>query len=82
MRFKHNPWLSMVALLLLAAILVLTCTGCTTEAAAATETRFTAEHAGYHRDVGNLYIITDTETGAQYLLADVPNGAGLTKLEG
>lgn len=82
MRFKYNPWVSMVALLLLAAILVLVCTGCTTEAEAATTPRFTSEYAGWIKSVGGLYIITDTETGTQYLLADVPNGAGLTKLEG
>lgn len=82
MRFKYNPWVSVVAALLLIAILVLTCTGCVTEAKAATTSRFTAEHAGHLQGVGNMYIITDTETGAQYLLADVPNGAGMTKLEG
>lgn len=80
MRFKYNPWVSVVAALLLVAILVLTCTGCGT--AAATASRFTAEHAGNLYGVGDMYIITDTETGTQYLLADVPNGAGMTKLEG
>lgn len=78
MRFKHNPWLSMVALLLLATILALVCTGCTTEAEAATPERFTSEWAGWTGGESQLFIITDTETGAQYLLAD---GAGFIKLE-
>lgn len=82
MRFKHNPWLSMVALLLLAAILALACTGCAHCTETATEPRFTAKYAGDSLGVGDFYIITDTETGAQYLLVDVTNGAGMTKLEG
>lgn len=82
---KHNPMLSLVALLLLALILVLICTGCQTKAEAAeTEPapRFTVESAG-----NNCRLITDTETGTQYLFyyyGDLNNraGGGLCKLEG
>lgn len=82
---KHNPMLSLVALLLLALILVLICTGCKTKAEAA-ETkpapRFTVESAG-----NGCKIITDTETGAQYLYYfysynGYKGGSGLCKLEG
>lgn len=80
MNRKFNPVLSVVALVLLAAILLLICSGCgtTTEAA---NNRFTSENAGKLQDIGFFYIITDTQTGVQYLLADIPNGGGLTKLE-
>ena len=82
MRFKYNPWVSMVAALLLAVILALACAGCTTNTKAAAPSRFTAEYVGSADSATKIYIITDTETGVQYLLADLPNGIGLTKLEG
>ena len=82
MRFKYNPWVSIVAVILLAAILVLTCTGCVTETEAATPTRLTTEWAGFVPTGGQLVIITDTETGVQYLLAAVNEGTALIKLEG
>ena len=77
--------MSLVALLLAAIILVLTCTGCTTAAAAETETkptaRFVYEWAGWGPDAGTLYIITDTETGVQYLTWENYNGAAMTVLQ-
>lgn len=76
MNHKYNPMLSLVALVLLALILVLSCTGCAVEAAAAeTEParRFTSEYTGNY-----CTIITDNETGVQYLAY---NGHGLCKLE-
>lgn len=90
MKFKYNPWVSMVALVLLATILVLTCTGCVTETEAndpeeLTETeatepdRFsvTAENHGSLQ----INVITDTLTGKEYIV--VKSGyAGVTKLEG
>ena len=108
MRYKYNPWVSLVALLLLATILVLVCTGCAseteaaergttcpvftegteeTEAAAETETaplrRFTVEWAGEgFPHLTGLYIITDNQTGVQYLFVDKVDGSGLVKLEG
>ena len=78
MNRKNNPWVSLVALLLAALILVLTCTGCKA-AEKGTPHRFTYEAAGPSPAMHeSIYIITDTETGVQYLLC----GGGLTKLEG
>lgn len=76
MKRTHNPMLSLVALVLLVLILVLTCTGCTEAEAAETEPapRFTIEHFGL-----NVTVITDNETGVQYMAY---NGHGLCKLEG
>ena len=82
MRFKHNPWVSLLAALVLTIIIVFFCTGCATEAEENARSRFTVEFARHFNGADQLYIITDTETGVQYLLADVYNGAGLTKLEG
>lgn len=81
MKRTHNPMLSLVALVLLALILVLTCTGCRVEAEAE-ETkpapRFTVEFLG-----NGLRLITDTETGVQYLAySEYHTGIGLCKLEG
>lgn len=79
MRFKYNPWVSMVAALLLAVILLLTCAACSTEAA--TPPRFQVKYAG-HGEGLEIYTITDTETGVQYMFVDDVNCGGLTKLEG
>lgn len=81
MNLKYNPWLSLVALLLLALILTLTCTGCTVRASwgdAETETapRFTRERAS-----DNCTIITDTQTGVQYLYYHAGYGGGLCVLQ-
>lgn len=79
---KHNPMLSLVALVLLALILVLACTGCTEAEATGIETapRFTEtiETLTY----GYVHIITDTKTGAQYMYYRAGQGGGLCKLEG
>lgn len=82
MNRKYNPWLSLVALLLAAVILVLTCTACTTQASAATENRFTytREYMTGWDDLCAI-VITDTETGQQYLFVDGYNCGGLCKLE-
>lgn len=77
MRQKYNPWVSLVALLLLAIILVFTCTGCTGQAVAADNApRFSYEKVG-----AGYRIITDNETGNQYLYYFAGYGGGLTKLE-
>lgn len=79
MKRKHNPWVSLVALLLLVTLLVYICTGCT-EAEAEEPGRFTVEST--QREFGvDFLVITDNETGVQYLMADVYNGAGLTVLQ-
>lgn len=82
MRFKHNPLVSAVALLILAAILLALCSGCGITTEAEVPSRFTCERAAWLDGVGELYIITDTETGEQYLLADGAYGTGFTNLEG
>lgn len=85
MKRKNNPWLSLAALLLLALILVLTCTGCTGKESAAPSKRFTYERERIGATVrGIVYaaVITDTETGQQYLFVDHGTCGGLTKLEG
>lgn len=71
MRRKHNHWTSLIAMLLLAVLLVLICTGCsatTTAETAETTGRFTVEQMiGDSIDGPGVYLITDTETGAQYV---------------
>lgn len=88
MRHKNNPWVALVALLLL--IVVCVCTGCsnTSDSTTATEAetwspRFTIERASELSPVRiKAYIITDTETGVQYLYVGQSSRAGgLTKLE-
>jgi hypothetical protein len=80
---KHNPYVSLVAILLLAVILAYACTGCAAQAESAeTAPRFTVENAG-----NGCEIITDNETGVQYLYYHKSYngykcGSGLTKLEG
>ena len=82
MKRTHNPMLSLAALVLLALILTFTCTGCHGEAEAAEETkpapRFTVEYLE-----NGLRLITDTETGVQYLAySEYHTGIGLCKVEG
>lgn len=79
MNRKHNPFVSLVALLLAAIILVLTCTGCVANAQAATPQRFQIEFAGYGEGL-TAYTITDTETGVQYMFVDGVNCGGLIAL--
>ncbi len=102
MNHKNNPWLSLVAMLLMALIVVITCTGCAPEVEAAggsqpraviTEPTETAEPSQYERFevqyagwdwlyIDGFYVITDTETGVQYLLCETTNGVAMAKLEG
>lgn len=79
MKHKYNPMLSLVALLLLALILVLSCTGCAVEAAAETTRRFTSE--SFYGPYVDYLIITDNETGVQYLYIDDYNAGGLCVLQ-
>lgn len=88
MNRKSNPWVALVALILLTLILC-TFTGCEDEATAATEAaetdgpRFIVEDAtaktlGPHQHVE---IITDTETGVRYIFFKSSNAGGLAVLE-
>lgn len=82
MNRKSNPWVALVALILLLVLVVCTCTGCTdTEGTAETSSdRFVVEHnesGGYYYRVR---VITDTETGVQYLIVYSNNGVGVTPL--
>ncbi len=82
---KHNPMVALVALLLLAVLLLLA--GCNGTAAAAPEEpesplRFTVErHLSYGSHIDFFYIITDTETGGQYLWARDYYAGGMTVLQ-
>lgn len=67
MNRKHNPMVALVALLLL--VLLLLCAGCSAPAAAEepeTSPRFIVEHHWTDRE-GLVRVVTDTETGVQYL---------------
>ena len=79
MNHKNNPWVSLVALLLAALILVLTCTGCRT-AEAENPKRFTYEREFLGSGCWQT-IITDTTTGVQYLFYSDRGSAGMAKLE-
>jgi hypothetical protein len=83
MRRKHNPLVALLALLLLAIVLTFVLDGCAVETEAArneTPPRFTMEGAGI-----DCFIITDHETGVQYLMYRDGTldgrGIGLCKLE-
>jgi hypothetical protein len=77
MNRKHNPMVALGALILLAVVLTWICTGCSAEAEAAEEaSRFTTEYVG-----NRCTIITDNETGAEYLYYKGYGAGGLTKLE-
>lgn len=84
MNRKHNPLVALVALLLLAVLLL--CAGCSGAAAAEepeTPKRFTIESYEYLEELSIDYItiITDTETGVQYIYVDGPYSGGLTVLQ-
>lgn len=86
MRRKNNPWVALVAALLLALILVFTLTDCGAAEAAEPGTtenlpRFVVERLDTNVVYAATYIITDTETGVQYLMVRHQQGTGLTKLE-
>jgi hypothetical protein len=80
MNRKHNPMVALAALILLAVVLVMACTGCTVRASWGEEEteptpRFTTEYVG-----SRCTIITDSETGVQYLFYKGHGAGGLTKL--
>ena len=82
MNAKKNPWVSLAALVLLVCLLATVCTNCTntTEATGtATPDRFTIEDQS--TQYSEIFIITDNETGVQYLWVKRGYGAGLTMLQ-
>lgn len=85
MNRKHNPMVALVAMLLLAVILLLM--GCSTPAAAAPEEpesspRFiVTEHQRSANKLTQYAVVTDTETGVQYLYIKSGNSGGLTVLQ-
>lgn len=81
MNRKHNPLVALVAMLLLAVLLLLV--GCSETSAAAPESspRFMVRvHEGIY-NLMDAFIITDTETGVQYLMVEYHQGIGLTVLQ-
>lgn len=86
MRLKHNPWISLLAALVMTVIVLLYFTGCSAHAETAengkAQARFTTECDGPQVGVGTYYTITDTETGAQYLLVKNSYGMAMAELEG
>ena len=91
MNRKNNPWISLIALLLLTTILIYVCSGCERKEAhglpkAETEARFMIEHhIMIEKESGIIRyadIITDKKTGEQYLFYKSGSGSGLTNMEG
>ena len=80
MNRKHNPLVSLAALVLLGAILALAFSGCAKEANAAQRHRFTYEFGGWLPGANEIYTITDTKTGVQYLVVE-GNGTSVTVLQ-
>lgn len=93
MNRKYNPWVSLLALVLLAVILVTICTGCAAPAEATepgepteesrrfTVEKYAPESSSIFGDIYSIRVITDTETGVQYLAYIGGQGTGLTVLQ-
>lgn len=83
MNRKHNPLVAGVALLLLAVVLL--CTSCNTPAKAEepeSSPRFIIERqVRQELGIDFIFIITDTETGVQYIFVDGVKCGGLTVLQ-
>ena len=87
MNRKHNPWAALVGLLL-GLLLVILCAGCgvTTETPEPGEPaeesgRFSIEHCTMTGSIYGVRVITDTETGVQYLVYTNGQGCGITVLQ-
>ena len=83
MNRNYKPHVALMALLILALIVSFVCNGCAVETNATTNQtmeRFTREYAG-----SDCFVITDNETGVQYLAVieytNYGKGVGLTRLE-
>lgn len=88
MRLKHNPWVSLLAALILTVMVLLYFTGCSAHAepkvvAEVKESqRFAGDYIGHDMGIARYYTITDTKTGVQYLLVCNSYGAAMAELEG
>lgn len=86
MNRKHNPWAALVGLLL-GLLLVIFCAGCASVDAtypgepAEESGRFTIEHHTMTSSIYGVRIITDNETGVQYLVYTNGQGCGMTVLQ-
>lgn len=86
MNRKHNPWAALVGLLL-GLLLVILCAGCASVDAtypgepAVESGRFTIEHHTMTSSIYGVRIITDNETGVQYLVYTNGQGCGMTVLQ-
>jgi hypothetical protein len=86
MRRKHNPYVTIVALLLLALIVTWICGGCSKEICPAPDYmiepgRFTLEDS-FKSGPYKGCVLTDTETGVQYLFIYNGGGFAMTHLVG
>lgn len=83
MRHKNNPWVSLLALLTLAAIVLLLCSGCDITAEAEEPCSITSEHTEAVDSDTKPNTITDTQIRVKYGCGrpDCKYGCGL-KTEG
>ena len=85
---KKNPYLSLIAIVVMVALVAVLFSGCavetedspTAEQSVEKPKRFTAEYYSVD-NFGGATVITDTETGEQYLFYRQGSMSGLTKLE-
>jgi len=80
MNHKHNPFLSLAALLVLAVLLAFLVGCCGNAEAADAECRFTFDD-DYSNLENQAIIITDTKTGEQYLYIDGHRAGAMVRLE-
>lgn len=79
---KRNGWASLVALLILAALLVMILTGCgpRNESDPKPDWRFAKEKV-YGDTWGSIYLISDKETGKQWVFVHDGYAGGLVAYE-
>lgn len=83
MNRKRNGWASLVALLLLLAVLAMILLGCDQqeETQAEPEYRFSKEEV-YSDMYDSFYLLTDKETGEQWIVYSGIKRGGITKYDG
>lgn len=84
MNRKRNGWASLIALVVLVAMLVMVLTGCGPRSESGSETeeeyRFSKEKV-YYDTFSAIYLITDKETGKQWVFVHGGNAGGLVAYE-